>query len=147
MKTSMRACLSLYIIVISVIIANLFFGAKGIAAYSKMDKYKNEIEKNISELRGINNELLEASDKLIKEPEEIVLQARHLGWVEKGEGTFILKGLTIPTTGYAMGKLLSHDFKEINNSRSYIIISILVGLIFYVLSGILTEIRLSKKNA
>ncbi|MDC7225485.1 MAG: septum formation initiator family protein [Spirochaetales bacterium] len=135
MKGRIRFIVSAYIVIISLIIFNLFTSTDGILSYVELSEYKAALEQNISELGSINNSLVKDSDKLIKQPDEIKIQARELGWVEPREGIIVVKGWRYDKSGYSMGRLLSRERTGNIENYSNLIISVLIGLSFYILTG------------
>ena len=139
MKGITRLTISLYIVVICLIILNLFFSPDGLIAYAELEDYKDTIEQNIEELNIINSNLVLDSEKLIKRSDEIKLQARELGWVEGDEGIIVVRGYEKSKPGYSIGRLLSRELKSIDKHYNNLIIALLIGLSFYILTGFFRE--------
>lgn len=135
MKGVIRLAVSAYIVLICLILINLFTSPAGIISYVELEEYKETIEANIAELSIINSDLIMDSNKLMQQTDEIKVQARALGWVEPNEGLIVVKGYKKLNSGYSMGRLLSHDRGTIVKNHNSLLISILIGLSFYVFTG------------
>ena len=135
MSNIIRLTVSVYIMVICIIIINLIAGADGLIPYKELTVYKDELSGNIDELMTINQKLQTESDRLIHDSDEIKIKARELGWIDYDEGVIVVKGYKFDQSGYSMGKLLSHEKKYHDRSNIYRIFALLVGILFYLLSG------------
>lgn len=83
-----------------------FWGNGGLADYGKVSEYKELLQANIEELKGINDGLRRELESLSSDPERVVLQARELGYFRPQERVFRIAGRQQEGSYYALGKLL-----------------------------------------
>ena len=139
-----RVTASVYIFIICFMILNLIWGADGVMSYQKLAAYRDTLNNNLAELKVKNQDLTMDSEQLITQYSEIKLQARELGYLEKSEGIIQLNGYKKASTGYAMGKILSSGLNENVNKQNFVLISLLIGLIFFLSSTFI--FNMNRKN-
>ena len=135
MKAIIRISVSAYIALFCFIVMNIIWGSCGLISYNELREYKDTLESNIYDLEDINGTLMLDSEKLINRSDDIKIQARELGWIEKNEGLIQVRGFKTDKTGYSMGKLLSSEKNRRTDNRNNIIIALLAGISIYIFSG------------
>ena len=135
MKGIGRFAFSAYAALICFIIINLFWGGGGVVSYNELNSYKQSLEANIYELEDINGGLILDSDKLMHQTDQIVIQARELGWIGSNEGIINIRGYEKRKAGYSMGKLLSMDKNSGRKNYINTLIPVIAGLFMFILTG------------
>jgi hypothetical protein len=118
---------------------NLFFSSGGIFAYEELEAYRDSIKMNISELSNINVSLVNDSEQLIRDSNELKVKARELGWFAENEGVIKISGFNYGSNGYSMGRLLSREVSRRHPQTVYRLATMLIAVLFYIISGFIVQ--------
>jgi cell division protein FtsB len=89
-----------------------FFGSGGLLDYGNLLAYRADLQDNIAELEGTNDDLLEEVQALGSDPERLTLQARELGYFREGEKVIRIEGYRAGKNYYTVGKILRRKPKQ-----------------------------------
>lgn len=72
---------------------SLFFGAKGLSAYSQLEAERKREQANINILAEVNRDLINSRNNLKTNANDYLVYARELGFASKGENFIRIIGL------------------------------------------------------
>ena len=102
-------------IIFSVVVAAVlyfFFGSGGLLDYRRLAVYRGSLQDNITDLEGINSELLSEVQALGSDSERLTLQARELGYFREGQRVIRISDEASRKNTYTVGKVLHRKAKQ-----------------------------------
>jgi cell division protein FtsB len=130
-----RLFISFYIGLIFSFVSAFFFGEAGLGEYSSLLEYRETLERNLADLKALNQRLNQEFKNLGTEPEKIRLLARDLGYFGSNENVVRIQNLPQKRRYYEVGKLLKRDFRWNKNMLFIRIMNLLLPVLFYIISG------------
>ena len=104
-----RILLSGYIGFLVFITLSLFFAQGGLLEARDLSFYKSYLEKNIEDLKEINQDLTQELKALSTSPDTLKLHARDYGYYEKDERVIKVQGAPQGRQYYKLGTLLKRN--------------------------------------
>ena len=119
---------SLYITLCVYSVLTLVWGYNGIFEMSKLENFRDNIEKNIGNLEVLHGDLSDELERLKSSSELIRLRSRELGYFEKDEVIIKIADYRKLTNFYSVGRLIKHTYLEKNRKQLFRTISICTGI-------------------
>lgn len=148
MMGSLRFLFAFFLGFLTYIISTLFFGYGGILDYNSQIEYSQALDKNIEELKEINQNLYKKILSFSSNPETIRLYARELGYYRADEKVFRFEHTEPLKLFYRVGTLLKRNNTKQNDNFLFIIPGIIIFITVYFIITIFQKKRLngSKKR-
>ena len=135
MSRTGRLLLTLYIAVSLYLLLSLYYGPSGLKASANLESYRNVLEENIAELKGINRDLIRKC-KPYNEMNTIRLRAYEMGYLEENQKKIYLKGVVKSDVSHSLGKIIFRNSSQVNRSPFIRSVSLILSLLFYIFSSI-----------
>ena len=135
MSRTGRLLLTIYIAVSLYLLLSLVYGPSGIKAAENLDVYRTVLQKNISDLKDINRDLIRKC-KPYNEMDTIRLRAYEMGYLEKNQKKIQLKGIEKSDTSHSLGKIIYRNSNPVNRAPFIRSVSLIFSLLFYIFSSI-----------
>ncbi len=131
-----RLLITLYISVSLYLLLSFVYGPAGIKATDNLMLYRNVLVSNISELEGINKDLIKKC-RPYNEMNTIKLKAYEMGYIGEEQKKIYIRGVVKPDVYHALGKIIYKDRNGENRGPFIRSVSLICALFFYVFSSIL----------
>lgn len=134
MKLSVRLFFTIYLIFVTIVLINTFWGEKGRQQTKQLQAYKTSLINNVKLLESKNFELKNTLTSVRDYGESVILAAREIGYFKKNQGVIRF--------GYPLGNKEDTNFgktiKEVSltsiDKRFMRLFAIFIGLLFFVFS-------------
>ena len=140
-----RLLVTAYILVSAYLLLSFIYGSSGIFSSKELKVYNNHLIENINQLKS-NNRELEKKLELLKNIENVRLKAREIGYVAASERKIHLTGMENPAFFHTLGKIIYFNIPENNNRLVIRSLSLIIALLFYILSSIFISVNNGNKK-
>ncbi|MDC7234807.1 MAG: septum formation initiator family protein [Spirochaetales bacterium] len=107
---------------------SFLWGSTGLNALQEMESRKAVLEKNLSELSSINEQLNEDLLSLSSDPERIAVQSRNLGYIQSNEKMLFANLSSLGSSQLDVGKILHLESMDRENGNLVKVITLLIFL-------------------
>ena len=133
MKSGYRILFSFYITFVVYSLGTLFWGNDGIVQSALLEKYRNKLVENTTNLKHISSRLESQYNSLISNHELIVLKARDLGYFKKDEGQIIIKNYHKKPYNFIVGSFYQRFSNKVLSAEYIRIFSAFIGMLTFLI--------------
>ena len=126
-----RVFLAGYAAFFTYIVLGLVFGSMGFAEIKRLRAYQKLLDKNLTELEALHDELEGRAMSLRSDKDTLMVQSRDIGYLAPGEGLILLEEYGREYSPYPMGKMLKWTRKVETRRPLFRGIALSVGIVFF----------------